>query len=158
MRSAIALHGCPVDPEDVTLAAAELFANAVMHGPANGRVLVGYCLWSAGARIVVCDGGGAGTPALAGAVGLPEGGLPEGGRGLRVVDSLAASWGSFRLLGAQVVWSDFGRRLPARAGDAWAWLPPVLATCRLVPPGVATCRLVPPGVATAAALAAAGAW
>ncbi len=40
----------------------ELFGNAVMYGPAGGRVLVGYCLWREGARLVVCDGGGPGMP------------------------------------------------------------------------------------------------
>jgi Histidine kinase-like ATPase domain len=129
IRSAIARHGCPVDHEDVALVLAELFANAVMHGPAGGQVLVGYCLWGRGARIVVCDGGGTGTPRLA-----SRAGLAEGGRGLRVVDSLAARWGSFRLPGAQLVWCDFGQPLPAPAGDAWAWLPPVLAARPLAAP------------------------
>jgi Golgi phosphoprotein 3 (GPP34) len=62
IRSAIARHHCPVDPADAALAAGELYANAVMHGPPGGRVLAGYCLWSGGTRIVVCDGGGPATP------------------------------------------------------------------------------------------------
>ena len=94
IRSAITRHDCPVDPADAALAVSELYANAVMHGPAGGRVLAGYCLWSAGARIVVCDGGGPGTPRV-----RPGAGLAEGGRGLQVVDSVAARWGSFRLPG-----------------------------------------------------------
>ncbi|MGH3153501.1 MAG: ATP-binding protein, partial [Streptosporangiaceae bacterium] len=92
----------------------ELFGNAVRHGPAGGRVLVGYCLWREGARLVVCDGGGPGTPRL-----MRPGELAEGGRGLHVVDSLAARWGSFRLVGAQAVWCDFGQPLHAAASDAW---------------------------------------
>jgi histidine kinase-like protein len=108
----------------------ELFSNAVRHGPAGGRVLVGYCLWQQGARLVVCDGGGPGTPRLV------EGGqLAEGGRGLHVVDSLAARWGSFRPAGAQAVWCDFGQPLYAATGDAWAWLHVVLSVCALSAPG-----------------------
>jgi len=101
----------------------------VAHGPAGGRVLAGYCLWSAGARIVVCDGGGPGTPRM-----RPGAGLAEGGRGLAVVDSVAARWGSFRLSGAQVVWCDFGQPLRAPASDAWAWLACVLSACPLSAP------------------------
>jgi len=118
IRAAITRHDCPVDPADAALAASELYANAVMHGPAGGRVLAGYCLWSAGARIVVCDGGGPGTPRM-----RPGAGLAEGGRGLAVVDSVAARWGSFRLSGAQVVWCDFGQPLRAPASDACAGRP-----------------------------------
>ena len=126
ISSAITRHGCPVDPADAALAVAELFANAVMHGPAGGRVLVGYCLWSKGARIVVCDGGGPSTPRLRHSTSLAE-----GGRGLQVVDSVAARWGSFRLTGSQVVWCDFGQPLRAPASDAWAWLRPVLSVSTL---------------------------
>jgi hypothetical protein len=129
IRSAIARHGCPVDPADAALAVSELFANAVMHGPEGGRVLVGYCLWREGARIVMCDGGGLATPRL-----RQVGGLDECGRGLQVVSSLAARWGSFRLTGAQVVWCDFGLPLRAPASDAWAWLRFLLSSCVLSAP------------------------
>ena len=64
IRSAIAGHGCPVDPDDAALAAGELFVNALMHGPSRGKALAGYCLWREGARIVVCDGGSPGAPVL----------------------------------------------------------------------------------------------
>ena len=93
-------------------------------------VLVGYCLWREGARLVVCDGGGPGMPRL-----VQGGELAEGGRGLRVVDSLAARWGSFRLAGARAVWCDFGQPLHAGPGDAWAWLHLVLSVCDLSVPG-----------------------
>ena len=115
ISSAISGHDCPVDAADAALVVTELFGNAVMHGPAGGRVLVGYCLWREGARLVVCDGGGPGTPRL-----VHGGELAEGGRGLRVVDSLAARWGSFRLAGAQAVWCDFGQPLHAAASDTTA--------------------------------------
>ena len=103
----------------------ELFSNAIRHGPVGGRVLVGYCLWRQGVRLVVCDGG-PGTPRL-----VEGDALAEGGRGLHVVDSLAARWGSFRPVGAQAVWCDFGQPLHAAPGDAWAWLHLVLSVCNL---------------------------
>ncbi len=53
IRSAINRHHGPADPDEAALAVSELYANAVMHGPEGGKVLAGYCLWSAGARIVV---------------------------------------------------------------------------------------------------------
>jgi len=130
ISSAISGHGCPVDTADAALVVSELFGNAVRHGPAGGRVLVGYCLWREGARLVVCDAGGPGTPRL-----VQCGEFAEGGRGLHVVDSLAARWGSFRLAGAQAVWCDFGQPLHAAASDAWAWLHLVLAVCDLADPG-----------------------
>jgi anti-sigma regulatory factor (Ser/Thr protein kinase) len=126
IRSAIAGHDCPVDLEDAVLVTDELFANALMHGPPSGLVLVGYCLWREGARIVVCDGGGSATPELREA----DPGT-EGGRGLHLVEELSVRWGSFRLPGAQVVWCDFGQPLRAPACDAWAWLRLVLSVCPL---------------------------
>ncbi len=122
ISAAITRHDCPVDPADAALAVSELFTNAVMHGPPGGRVLVGYCLWSRGARIVVCDGGGSGTPELRQVTGQAE-----GGRGLHVVDSVAARWGSFRLAGNLVTWCDLGQPVRAPASDAWAWLHAVLS-------------------------------
>lgn len=121
IRSAVSRHDCPVDPADAALVISELFGNACLHGPAGGFVLAGYCLWRDGARLVVCDSGGKGAPEL-----VVAGELAEGGRGLHVVDALAARWGSFRLLGARVVWSDLGQPLRVPPGDAWAWLGLVL--------------------------------
>ena len=130
IRSVITRHECPIDPADTALAVSELYANAVMHGPVGSRVLAAYCLWSSGARIVVCDGGGGpATPQLRQGIGLAE-----GGRGLQVIDSVAARWGSFRLSGSQVVWCDFGQPPRALTGDAWAWLHRVLSVCTLSPP------------------------
>jgi anti-sigma regulatory factor (Ser/Thr protein kinase) len=129
IKTAISGHACPVDPEDAALVVSELYTNAIVHGPPGGRVLVGYCLWREGARIVVCDGGGTTSPQL-----VRHGASAEGGRGLQVVDSLAARWGSFRLPCAQVVWSDLGQRLRAPAIDSWAWLLLVLSVCSLSEP------------------------
>jgi anti-sigma regulatory factor (Ser/Thr protein kinase) len=129
IRSAVSGHDCPVDAADAAVVVSELFGNAVKHGPAGGRVLVGYCLWQQGARLVVCDGGGPGTPRL-----VHGGQLAEGGRGLHVVDALAVRWGSVRVAGALAVWCDFGQPLHAAAGDAWAWLDLVLSVCDLSAP------------------------
>ena len=118
ISAAITRHDCPIDPADAVLAVSELFTNAVLHGPREGgRVLVGYCLWSHGARIVVCDGGDSGTPELRLVTSQAE-----DGRGLHVVDSVTAQWGSFRLAGHLVVWCDLGQPLRAPSSDAWAWL------------------------------------
>ena len=133
ISSAISGHDCPVDAADAAVVVSELFGNAVMHGPAGGRVLVGYCLWREGARLVVCDGGGPGMPRL-----VQGGELAEGGRGLRVVDSLAARWGSFRLAGARAVWCDFGQPLHAAARRRLGLAAPGLVRVRPVrprPPG-----------------------
>ena len=105
----------PVDPDEAALAVSELYTNAVMHGPEGGRVLVGYCLWPACARIVVCDGGGLTAPQV-----RREASWAEGGRGLQVIVALAARWDTFRLPGARVVWCDLGQPLRAPAADAWA--------------------------------------
>jgi len=130
ISAAITRHGCPVDPADAALAVSELFTNAVRHGPPGGRVLAGYCLWSAGARIVVCDGGGSDAPELRQVTGQAE-----GGRGLQMVDGVAARWGSFTLAGSRVCWCDFGQPLRAPANDCWAWLHAVLsADARLLVP------------------------
>jgi anti-sigma regulatory factor (Ser/Thr protein kinase) len=127
--SAIAGHDCPVDLDDAVLVADELFVNALMHGPPRCQVLVGYCLWREGARIVVCDAGGSTTPELREA----DAGT-EGGRGLHLVQELSVRWGSFRLPGAQVVWCDFSQPLRGPAGDTWAWLRRVLSVCPLSAP------------------------
>lgn len=78
-------HGCQADPGDAALVVSELFANALMHGLAGGKVLVGYCLWPGGARIVVCNECGVTTPRLRG-----SGELDGRGRGLQVVNAIAA--------------------------------------------------------------------
>jgi Histidine kinase-like ATPase domain len=119
----VSRHGCLADPDDVALVVSELFTNAVLHGPPGGLVLVGYCLWPGGARVVVCDAGGATTARL-----VEPGELQEGGRGLQVVDQLAAAWGSLRIGNAQAVWCDLDERLDSAAlSTQWAWLRAIVA-------------------------------
>ena len=127
---AVTRDGCLADPDEAALVVSELFANALMHGPACGRVMVGYCLWPGGARIVVGDGGGATTPQIR---DLAE--LDEGGRGLQVVDAVAAAWGSIRIGRAQAVWCDLGKPLGTSPdGEALAWLRAALAGVALAVP------------------------
>jgi anti-sigma regulatory factor (Ser/Thr protein kinase) len=135
IASAAAGHqDCPADPDDAALVAAKPFSNAVRHGPPGGQILTGYCLWRGGVRIVVCDAGGPGIPALA-----PEGGvLASSGRGLRIVAALAAQWDTFRLPAARAVWCDLGQPLRVPSADAWAWLRQALAEHPLAPPPAAT--------------------
>ena len=126
---AITRHGCPVDHGDAALVVSELFTNALVHGPAGEQVLAGYCMWPGGVRIVVCDGGGAGTPQL-----RDPGEFETGGRGLQVVNAVAAAWGSFRAGHAQAVWCDLGQPLDVPAADAFAWLRALLAVIDLAAP------------------------
>lgn len=115
-------HPCPVDTADAALIASELFGNAVTYGPEDGRVLVAYILWPRGARLVVCDAGGADHPQV-----RDVDPFTEGGRGLQVVEALSVRWGTFRAARARVVWCDLGQPLPAHAVEAWAWLSALLA-------------------------------
>jgi anti-sigma regulatory factor (Ser/Thr protein kinase) len=128
ISSAISSHRCPVDAEEAALVADELFANAVLHGPRGGRVLAGYCLWRQGARLVVADGGGPGVPRL-----RPAASFEESGRGLHLVNDLAARWDTMLLAGARVVWCDLHTALRVPAADGWAWLTPILSACDLSP-------------------------
>lgn len=118
----IGAHACPAGAQDAALMVSELFGNAVTHGPDGAQVLVACLLGRQGARIVVCDRGGPTQPRL-----RDGNDLAEGGRGLQVVDALAARWGSFRTARAQVVWCDLGQPLPAATVEAWAWLNALLA-------------------------------
>jgi anti-sigma regulatory factor (Ser/Thr protein kinase) len=104
------------DPADVALVVSELFTNAVLHGP-GGQVLVAHFLWRGGVRIAVCDGGGTSTPQL-----REPARSEEGGRGLQVVDMIAAAWGQFRVGSAQVVWCELGKPLDSVLSDPWSWL------------------------------------
>ncbi len=128
IASVIAQRDGLADPDDAALVVGELFTNAVLHGP-GGQILVAHYLWRDGARIVVCDGGGTTTPRL----GQPARSA-EGGRGLQVVDVLAAAWGQFRVGSAQVVWCDLAKRLDSSTSGSWSWLPAVITGVRLTEP------------------------
>jgi anti-sigma regulatory factor (Ser/Thr protein kinase) len=129
IRQVIAISPTAADPDDAALLVSELFENAILHGP-GGAVLVGYCLWPQGARIVVGDAGGRSEPCLRENTGSWQ----EGGRGLRLVDEISARWGTFAFGRARVVWCDLACPLIAASTDAWAWLPGILAQVSLAPP------------------------
>jgi anti-sigma regulatory factor (Ser/Thr protein kinase) len=90
---------------DAVLITSELFTNAVLHG--SGDVDVGVELGPTDVRINVLDAGGKGSPVVV------RGTLPAtviGGRGLRVVEALAAEWGSTRdAAGRRQTWAEFSR-------------------------------------------------
>lgn len=76
------------------LLASELVANSVRHG--------GSAVARGGARVEVAERSGPGVPVL-----VPdEGGGAEGGRGMRLVDELAARWGYERGGGRAVTWFE----------------------------------------------------
>ena len=137
VTAAVVQYGCPVDADDVAAVTSELVTNALMHGPAGGRVLVGYCLWREGARLVVCDGG-SGTPRLC----HPDE-RAEGMRGLQIVGKLAARWDFFRAENTLAVWCDLGQPLHVPDRDAWAWLRLVLSLDSLSAPVAAPVTAVP---------------
>lgn len=88
--------------EDACLVLAELFGNAVRHGaPLDGGVLdVDWIVDDGVVEVRVTDGGR----------GVPRQRTPsrgaEGGRGLAIVDAVAASWGVSRpCAGGTTVWA-----------------------------------------------------
>ncbi|MBO2459319.1 ATP-binding protein [Actinomadura violacea] len=87
--------------DDLVTVVSELVCNAVTH-TVSGRVTVSLLAGDGLLRLEVADEGGGGRPRL----GAETGG--ESGRGLRIVDALARSWG-FRPDGpGTVVWAEFG--------------------------------------------------
>jgi len=137
----VASHNCPIDPDDAELVVTEMFSNALMHGPPGGQVLVSYCLWRGGARIVVCDAGGTTMPCM-----RDSAVFDQGGRGLRVVDAISAQWNGFRIGQAQVVWCDLGQPLRGAVGDEWTWLAWLLAEVPLAAPGTGTAEACGPPI------------
>lgn len=83
----------------VELLTSELVANALLHGPAEGRVTV-RASWQDGVFEVAVTDEGSGAPVLK----RPPP-TAEGGRGVMLVDMLADSWGMSNLDdGGKVVW------------------------------------------------------
>ncbi len=106
MRSELAVAGvAPPLLDDVEVVVSELLGNAVLHAnPIGGGMLVAsWLLEDATLTVRVTDGGSLhrvepvdGTP------------LAESGRGLRIVDRLAADWGVIdHSGGTRTVWASF---------------------------------------------------
>jgi serine/threonine-protein kinase RsbW len=134
------------DPrEDVLLLASELSSNAVVHtrsGSAGGSFSV-TVEWSPElARVVVGDQGGPSEiPADPRADGTAW--TLESGRGLWLVDAMAANWGTASHRHQRWVWFDIGWRArggPPLAGHGTAQAPPCLPAAPLSASG----HLVPP--------------
>jgi anti-sigma regulatory factor (Ser/Thr protein kinase) len=90
--------------DDATLVTSELFTNAVLHG--SGRIDVYVTLDPEALRIAVVDDGRR-TPDR-----WPRRGATAtlGGRGLRIVDSVASTWGNnFDPAGRTRVWAEMPR-------------------------------------------------
>ncbi|MEU7166989.1 ATP-binding protein [Streptomyces morookaense] len=93
---------------DITLCMSELTTNALRHGVPQGRGFLVH-LWlleSHTFRIEVHDSG-AGCPRL-----LPPEAMADGGRGLRIVDTLADKWGVGEREPGKVVWCEFAVDYP----------------------------------------------
>jgi len=88
-------------PEDLVLIASELFSNAVLHGA--GRVEIRMSLGTERVRLEVLDEGTGSVPV----VRKPLAAGTVTGRGLRIVERLATTWGSTRdPAGRITVWAE----------------------------------------------------
>lgn len=88
--------------EDVVLVASELLGNALRHASSlpDGLLAVDWGLGELGVEIAVTDGGGATRPAV-----LNAEPTAIGGRGLSIVESVAARWGVERRGAQTTVWA-----------------------------------------------------
>ncbi|MFE3372009.1 MULTISPECIES: ATP-binding protein [unclassified Streptomyces] len=124
VQEAMRAWGEPADRiEAAALIVTELVTNAVQH-TSTRRIRCRLLRSAEGVRICVWNRGRARIPAPASpadAAGLPPGGAPtagcpgaddaldhlsEGGRGLLLVDALAARWGTRAALAGRLVWAD----------------------------------------------------
>lgn len=102
--------------DDATLIMSELVANAVQH--AGTDLVVTVSSGGSELHLAVRDGDTR-YPRLT--APAPEGGavpMDEGGRGLRLVHSLAAGWGAMPARGGKVIWATVSAGTPERATGA----------------------------------------
>jgi anti-sigma regulatory factor (Ser/Thr protein kinase) len=105
----LAAWGVTDERAGILLGVSELVSNAVVHGRGPIEVWVG--LRSSTVRVEIRDQGGGGVPALTRVAPRAD---QTGGRGLRMLDALADSWGSERAkAGGILVW--FQRSVPRPA-------------------------------------------
>ena len=92
--------------DEVLLLVSEVAANAVKHSASgdSGEFEVAVSVTDGTVRVEVGDQGGASEPRLADQ-GTPDDAL-TGGRGLRIVDALAAQWGHAGDELGRVVWFE----------------------------------------------------
>ena len=92
--------------DDVLLLVSELAGNAVQHSASGdgGEFEVAISMADGLVRVEVGDQGGGSGPRLSGEDG--SGAVPTGGRGLRIVDALAAKWGLAGDDLGRVVWFE----------------------------------------------------
>jgi anti-sigma regulatory factor (Ser/Thr protein kinase) len=104
VRDTLARWGQTSVVDDALLVTSELFTNAVLHG--SGRIDVYITLDPETLRVAVVDDGGR-TPDR-----WPRRGATPtlGGRGLRIVDAIASTWGNnFDPAGRTRVWAEMPR-------------------------------------------------
>ncbi len=89
--------------DDAEMVITELAGNAVRHG--SGDLVVTVVLRDRYLHLSVRDG----SPRLP-RLTLPDVDTSEGGRGLLLVDAVAAGWGSLPVPGGKVVWATLRRR------------------------------------------------
>lgn len=104
MRSFVGqvIHGCPV-AEDIVLLASELAANAVVHtaSGADGTFSVSVCADNGNIRVEVHDLGSGKEPTV------HDSTVTAGtGRGLLLVEMIAARWGHSGGQSGRVVWFE----------------------------------------------------
>ncbi len=88
------------------LLVSEIAANAVKHSASGDGGEFEVAVWVAGdlVRVEIGDQGGASEPRLTGDGSAPD--ALTGGRGLRIVDALAAKWGHAGDELGRVVWFE----------------------------------------------------
>jgi anti-sigma regulatory factor (Ser/Thr protein kinase) len=116
LASFLAEHGRPHLVPDATLIVSELVANAVMHGREPIRLAADM---TALLRVNVFDGDPRTEPVAMRAINMSV----PGGRGLRIVNTLADRWGVTPRADGKVVWADLAapaiaHTAPGQAGDA----------------------------------------
>ncbi|MEE1940619.1 ATP-binding protein [Streptomyces sp. TRM 70361] len=98
--------GHPGIAGDAALVVGELAANAVLHGSVRGRLFrVRLTLTASAVRIEVSDARGERRPE----VGSPSGD-EKSGRGMVIVDALAARWGVLPRTVGKTVWAELDLR------------------------------------------------
>ena len=100
-----ALRVDPVVVDECEIVISELVTNAVRHAKplADGRIRVNWSVRAGVVEIEVTDGGGPTTPRPA-----PRSVWSAGGRGLRIVGSLAHEWGVRENSTGSTVWASLG--------------------------------------------------